>query len=70
MIDKNIIGKTMDETMELDWLGYWPIIDEAGTITGIVEADNVPDDAVLVDWENGKAVQVDGTHGFDAVLEN
>jgi len=64
-----LIGTTMDETEVFDWLGLYPIIDKEGVIIGVVEADNVPQDAILVDWENGHPVVVDGQHGFDAILE-
>ncbi len=66
---RNTIGKTLEETMDEDWKGYWPVIDHEGKILEIIEADNVPQDAIMVDWENGKPIRVDGDHGFDAVLD-
>lgn len=65
----NLIGKTMDETRDADWLQHWPVIDENGVILDIVDGDSIPDDATLVDWRDGKPVEVDGSYGFDAILE-
>ncbi len=67
--EKSVKGKTLDETEDFDWTGLWPVIDRNGIVIGVEDGDNVPQDAVLVDWENGKAVEVDGQHGFDAILE-
>ena len=64
-----VVGKTMDETEDFDWTGLYPVVDKSGLIASVVDADAVPQDAVMVDWENGKAMEVDGQHGFDAILE-
>lgn len=64
-----VVGKTMEETEDFDWLGLYPVIDKNGVIVGVEDADNVPQNAVLVDWVNGKPEVVDGYHGFDAILE-
>lgn len=64
----NVIGKTMDETKDLDWASRYPEITEQGVIVAIHDADALPDGAVLVDWHNGQATVPDGANGFDAIL--
>lgn len=66
---KNLVGKTMEDTEDFDWLGLYPVIDKNGIIVDVEDADNVPQDAVLVDWVNGNLVVTDAQNGFDAILE-
>jgi len=66
---QDVAGKTMDETKELDWLGYWPIIDADGIIQGLADQDTDTDDLTPVDWVDGKAVETDPDYGFDAFLK-
>jgi len=47
---------------------YYPEINESGTITGIVRANQIPEGAVLVWWTVDHAEKTDGVHGFDAIL--
>ncbi|MBT9173474.1 MAG: hypothetical protein DDT21_01875 [Syntrophomonadaceae bacterium] len=61
----NAIGKTISETNNLDWFGYWPEVGKDDTIIiAIHEMDAVPEDAILF-WEDGE--ETDGTHGFDFI---
>ena len=65
----HVIDKTMDETKDEDWLGYWPVINREGIIQEILDGDSLPSDAVMVNWLDGEPVETDGGYGFDAVLE-
>jgi hypothetical protein len=75
----NLIGKHLNSktAKAADWLGYWPTVDERGIITGIVDADNVPDGSALIDWstsgQGGHPVRLteeQAAHGFEAILDD
>ena len=68
---RKLIGKHMNSTRSLqtDWSGYWPTVDNDGIITGICDGDAVPEDATLVDWDGKKLIVVDGNHGFGAIRD-
>jgi len=64
------IGKEMDETRDLDWAGFWPIIDTSGTVVGIADSDTNASSLKPVDWNDGGYVLLDRIdHGFDAYLK-
>lgn len=69
---EKLIGKNMNSTAakQVDWLGYWPEVDEHGIITDILDGDCIPENAILIDGfdKQGKPIIVDGDHGFEAVL--
>lgn len=66
---ESLIGSHIesDKAKTADWDQHYPEIDEDGIITGIFSADQIPDDAVLVNWED-KPIITDGSAGFDAIL--
>ena len=66
---KQIEGKTMGETKGMNWLGYWPIINEDGVIVGLADSDSDTDGLTPVDWKNGEAIETDPDYGFDAFLQ-
>lgn len=64
------IGKHADDSSDLDWLDYWPLVDENGIVEAVLDTDgiNLLDNYVMVDFENGKPVKVDGYGGFEGVM--
>jgi hypothetical protein len=74
LIGKHLKSAPVRRSSSRLWLGYWPQVNEKGIITAILDGDCIPDGATMVDWSTGKIhgtpVVVDGSHGFEAVLES
>lgn len=58
----SVIGKTLDETKDMDWFGFWPELDDDDVIVAVCEGEEIPDDALLF-YADG--TPTDGDHGFD-----
>ena len=71
VIGKKIWGLTDEQTMWMD--DRWPGIDDGGAIREVYDSDNTPQDQPMINWhlKDGKFAyeEVDGEHGFDAILE-
>lgn len=63
---ENAVGLSLSQAEQMDWFGYYPVIDDTGIITRIVDADNVPEHLSMLLDHIGR---VDGSHGIDYLME-
>ena len=68
---ESVIGRTFAETSPengYDWQGVWPEVNiNTGIVVAVLDSDTISDDAVLLNYRDGKFVPTDGDYGFDAV---
>ena len=73
------IGHHMNSKIanSFDWYDHYPVVDKNGIIRKIIDADVIPEDAILVEWStnrtDGHIVRLDNDqvefYGFEAILE-
>jgi hypothetical protein len=72
----HLIGNHINsrEVRAANIMDVWPTVTGRGIITGFCDGDNVPSNAVLIDWNSNEPddsgyTVVDGDNGFEAILE-
>lgn len=62
------IGRHYDVSVDADWLDYYPIVDDKGFVTDVIEADADTSHLCMVDISEGQVRPTNGVYGFDALM--